>query len=204
MDPQQQQPTANQPYTTPDSSQGQFSPTEPPKNKKTGLIVAAVVAAVVVLGVILFVVLGSGKKEDSNKTTNNSSSSSSSDTASSGKYQKYDVTDKTTNLQFSVSFYKGAKVEEQNSRTYLNAGEEGSLTSVYLGAAKEGKIDCEGSPDTTMRLNGQASTICYKSDNTRYAGYVTVDNMTVRLNIAGQKAISMDEAKAIIESVTFN
>lgn len=202
MNPEQQ-PTNNQPYITPNSNPGQFTSVEPPKNKKTGLMVAIIVVVVIIIGIVVFAMLGSDKDD---KTTDNSSSNSSlnSDTTpSSDKYQKYDVTDKPTGLTFSVSFYKDAKVEEKNGRTFLNSGETGSMSSVYLGAATGDKIDCGDSPDMTMKLGGESTTVCYKSDNTQYAGYIKSKSGLVKLNLAGQQPISAEDATAIMESARF-
>jgi hypothetical protein len=222
MDPQQQnqpsqQPSVNPQYTpaggasgTPEQPQ-QFtpasSPTEPPQGKKTGLMVAIVVVVVIILGVLAFALLGSDKKDDSKNSSSSSSSSNSSSkesTPTDGKFQKYDVTDNATGLKFSVSFFKGAKSEEKNGRTFLTVGETGSLNSVYLGSAAEGKIDCGNSPSETMKLAGESTTVCYTSDKTQYVGHAKTNSGTFRLNVAGQKAISIEDAKAIIESVTFN
>ncbi len=207
------QPTNNQqfpqqntpPAPTGVSDQGQFTPnpSQPPQNKKTGLMVGIVVAVLVVIGVVAFALMGSNKK-DSSKTTNNTSNSSTNPAATPDNLKKFDVTDKTTGLMFSVSFFKDGRVEEKNGRTYLNAGETGSLQSVYLGAATSDKIDCEGNPSTTMTLAGEPTTVCYRSDNTQYAGYTKSKSGTVRVNLAGQKAISIDDAKAIMASVKFN
>lgn len=192
----------DQPFTAPDNNPVQPTPPEPPKNKKKGLLIALIaVAAVVILGIVAFAMMNSGKKEEGNKTTDSSTTDSSKEES---KFEKYDVTDATTGLTFSISFYKGAEVAEKNGRTFLNVGEEGSQFSAYLGANKEGSINCGDAPSTTMRLNGESTTICYKSDNTQYSGYVMTSGMTVQLNVAGQKAISMEDAKAIIESATFN
>lgn len=199
MNPEQE-PTNNQQYSTPNSNQTQPTPTEPPKAKKTGLIVAAIVVVVAILGIVAFVMMNSNK-EDSGKTANNNSGSNTN--ANDTKFQNYDVTDKVTGIVFSVSFYKGASATEKNGRTFLTAGEEGSQTSVYLGSGKQGKIDCGNAPSTTMRLNGESTTVCYKEDGTQYGGYVTTKGMTVQLNLAGQKPVSMDEAKTIMEGVTF-
>lgn len=175
-----------------------------PQNKRNLLIIGAIVAVVVIVGVIIFAILSSSK--DNNKSTNNSESTSTSNTKSpaSDKYQTYNVTDKLTGVAFSASFYKDAKVEEKNGRTYLNSGETGSMFSLYLGVASGDKIDCGETPTTTMRLAGESTTICYTSDNTQYAGYAKTKNGAVKINLAGQKPISMDDAKAIMESVTFN
>lgn len=210
MNPEQQSNNANQQYpapNTPAGGQGPFTPAGPSSGNKTGLIAAIVVVVVVILGVIAFAMMNSGKKDDSSNNTNNNStgtgSNTNNSTANSDKYQKYDVTDKPTGLTFSVSFYKDAKVEERNGRTYLNSGEAGSMHSVYLGAATGDKIDCGDSPTTTMRLTGEATSVCYKSDNTQYAGYAKTKSGPIKINLAGQKAISLDEAKAIMESVSF-
>ncbi|HYG83905.1 MAG TPA: hypothetical protein VD907_03440 [Verrucomicrobiae bacterium] len=201
MDPQQQ-PTNN---VQPNNSQAPQTPGEPSKNKKTMLIVV-VIAAIVILGVIVFALMNQNKGTDTGNrdprpTPTNNDNNNTPDT---GKYQKYSVTDKPSGVAFSVSFYKDAKVEEKNGHTYLNHGEVGSMHSVYLGAASGDKIDCGDSPTTTMQLGGESTTVCYAEDNTRYAGYAKTTNGTVQLNLAGQKAISMEDAKAIMESVTFN
>ncbi len=202
MDPQQQ-PNNNPQYTAPTTDQGQSSLNEPPKAGKNGLIIGIVVAVVVILGVVAFAMMNSGK-DDKSKTSNSSKSDSNSNNAGNSNLQNYDVTDKTSGLKFSVSFYKDAKVEEKKGRTFLTAGQEGSLTSVYLTADKTGEIDCGSAASTTMKLNGQSTKVCYSSDNTQYGGFVTTNGTTVQLNVAGQKAISMEDAKAIMESATFN
>lgn len=166
------------------------------------LIIAIVIAALVILGGIAFAMLGSG---NDNKNNNSNSTAPSENTPPvSDKYQKYEVTDKPSGVTFSVSFYKDAKVEEKNGRTYLNSGEAGSMYSVYLGVATGDKIDCGKSSTTTMRLGGESTTVCYQADNTQYAGYAKTKSGAVKINLAGQKAISLDEAKTIMESVTFN
>lgn len=200
MDQEPQQ-NNNQPYIAPNNNQGQPTPPELPTTKKKGMLIAAAVVVVAILGIVTFAMMNSNK--DSGKTTNSSPSSDSNSKTSDSKFQNYDVTDKTTGIVFSVSFYKDAAVTEKNGRTFLTVGEEGSQSSIYLGAGKEGVIDCGDGPSTTMRLNGESTTICYKSDNKQYGGYVTTNGMTVQLNLAGQKAISMDEAKTIMESATF-
>lgn len=204
MNPQEQ-PSSNPQFTTPNNNPTQFAPTpaEPPKGKKTGLLVAIAIAIVLILGVIVYTMLGSDKKDDTGKTTNNSSNTGN-DTATSDKFQKYDVNDKMASVNYSISFYKSASVSEQKGRTYLTSGETGSQYSVYLGPATGDTIDCGNSATTTMRLGGESSTVCYKSDNTQYAGYAKAKNGTVKLNLAGQKAISMEDAKAIMESIKFN
>lgn len=206
MNPQEQ-PTNNvQPQQTPDISnpQAPLPPAEePPKNKNTMLIIAAIVAAVIILGGIAFAIMGMGNTKSSTTTSNSNSSNESTPPASSN-YQKYDVTDKPSGVTFSVSFYKDARVEEKNGRTYLNSGETGSMYSVYLGVATGEKIDCGEASTTTMQLSGESTVVCYESNNTQYAGYAKTKSGKVKINLAGQKAISMDEAKTIMESVTFN
>ncbi|HEX8763456.1 MAG TPA: hypothetical protein VF733_06925 [Candidatus Saccharimonadales bacterium] len=210
MDPQQ--PSVNQQYPTPEntqSPQGQFTPntpSEPPKSKKTGVLAIIIIAVVLALGFVVFAIIGPDKKDNTDSTNNNSSSSTESDnkTTDSSKYQKYDVTDKVTGQKFSVSFYKNAAAEEKNGRTYLTANDGGTLYSVYLGAATGDKIDCGNSKTTTMSLTDESTTVCYLEDNTQYAGYATSKSGKVKINLAGQKAISLDEAKAIMESVSFN
>lgn len=218
MDPQQQnqspqQPDAGQQFTpagsTPEQPQ-QFTPAPSPaepQGKKTGLMVAIVVGVLIVLGVAAFALLGSDKKDDNkNSSSNNSSSNTSTEKkpVANDKFQEYDVTDNATGIKFSVSFFKGAKVEEKKGRTFLTAGETGSLNSVYLGSAVDGKIDCGNSPSETMKLAGESTTICYTSDKTQYVGHAKTKSGTYRLNVAGQQAVSIEDAKAIIESVTFN
>jgi hypothetical protein len=200
MNPQQEPTNNQQQYPTPNSSQPQPAPTEPPKAKKTGLIVAVIVVVVAILGIGAFVMMNSNK-DNSSKTTNNTSGSNAN--TNDTKFQNYDVTDKVTGIVFSVSFYKGASATEKNGRTFLTSGEEGAQTSVYLGAGKQGKIDCGSAPSTTMRLNSESTTVCYKEDGTQYGGYVTTKGMTVQLNLARQQPVSMDEAKTIMEGVTF-
>ena len=204
MNPQEQ-PGSNPQFITPSNDPTQFAPTptEPPKGKKTGLLIAVIVVVLVVIGVIVFAMLGSDKKDNNKSVSNSSDSSKSNDTATSDKFQKYDVNDKIANVNFSVSFYKNASVSEQRGRTYLTSGETGSQYSVYLGPATGDTIDCGNSPTTTMRLGGTSSTVCYKADNTQYAGYVKAKGNTVKLNLAGQKAISLEDAKAIMESAAF-
>lgn len=199
MNPQEQPNNNPQPSTDP----GQFTPAEPPKNKKTGLIIAAAVLVVIILGVIVFAMAGSNNNTTPTNSNSNSTSTNNTPAPDSGKFQKYDVTDKPSSVAFSVSFYKDAKVEEINGRTYLNSGETGSMHSVYLGVATGDKIDCGESQTTTMRLGGESTTVCYEADNTQYAGYAKAKNGLVKINLAGQKPISLDEAKAIMESVTF-
>ncbi len=200
MDPQQQ-PMNN---VQPESPQPPLTPSEPPKNKKNMLVIAIVVAAIVIISAIAFALYSSNK--GSGDKNNDSTSTSTSNTANpdSDKYQKYDVTDAPSGVNFSVFFYKDAKVEEQNGRTYLNSGETGSMHSVYLGVATSETIDCGESATTTMKLSGESTTVCYDSDNTQYAGYAKAKDGLVKINLAGQKPISLDEAKAIMESVTFN
>lgn len=201
MNPQEQPTNATQPSTP----QVPPTPTEPqpPKNNKTMLIIGIIVAVVIILGIIAFAMLGQNK-EDSSKTNDNSGSTSNTSNPDSSKYQKYNVTDKTTGVAFSVSFYKDAKVEDKNGRTYLNSGEAGSMYSIYLGVATGDKIDCGKSPTTTMSLSGESTTVCYDSNSTQYAGYAKAKSGAVKINLAGQKAISIDEAKTIMESVKFN
>lgn len=201
MNPQEQ-PTNT---TQPSAPQVPPTPTEPqtPKSNKTMLIIATVIAVVIILGVIVFAMLGQNK-DNSNKTNDTSGSTSNTTSPDSSKYQKYDVTDKTSGVAFSVSFYKDAKVEEKNGRTYLNSGETGSMYSIYLGVATGDKIDCGKSSITTMSLSGESTTVCYDSNNTQYAGYAKAKSGAVKINLAGQKTISIDEAKTIMESVKFN
>lgn len=203
MDPQQQ-PTNTPQSTPPNDTQPVFTPPDPeaPKNKKMGLIIAAAVAVVVILSVVAYAMLAPNK-EDGNKNANNSSATNDTTEPSSDKYQKYDVTDAPSGIAFTVSFYKGAKVEEKNGRTYLNSGEAGSMYSVYLGVATGENIDCGESPTTTMNLGGESTTVCYDSDYMQYAGYAKANSGLVKINLAGQKPISLDDAKAIMESVTF-
>lgn len=199
MDPQQQPTNSTQQTNSP---QPPLAPSEPPKSKKTMLIVAIIIVAIVALGVIIFAMLGSNKT-DTTKTSDSASTSEGTN-KDSDKYQTYDVVDKQSGVTFSVSFYKDAKVEEKNGRTYLNSGEVGSMYSIYLGTATGDKIDCGQTPTTTMRLGGESTTVCYASDNMQYAGYAKAKNGAVKLNLAGQNPISLDDAKAIMESATFN
>lgn len=200
MDPQQ--PNTMQPG----NPQPSMTPSEPPKSNKNMLLAVAAVIVVAIIGVVVFMMLGQNKDASNNSNTNNpgSTPTSQAPTQDSGKYQKYSVTDKPSGVTFNVSFYKDAKVEEKNGRTYLNSGEAGSMYSIYLGVATGDKIDCGQSATTTMRLGGESSTVCYKADNTQYAGYAKAKSGYVKINLAGQKAISMEDAKAIMESVTFN
>lgn len=199
-----QQPVNNQQYTTPSESSNQPVPPRTPKGKKTGVIIAVVVALVVILGAIAFMAFGANKKENNNtKPTDTSNTNSGNNTASSDKFKTYDVTDKIAGKTYSVSFYKDATVSEKNGRTYLTSGESGSQYSIYLSVVMEPAIDCGETPSTTMRLNGKSTNVCYESNNMRYAGHVTVQNSTIRLSLAGQKAINMEDAKAILESVVF-
>lgn len=206
MNPQEQPTNNTQPGPAPvaNTPQAPQPSIEPPKSKNTMLIVAAIVAVVLILGGIAFAMIGMGNNSKNSSNTSNSNSSNEGTPPASSNYQKYDVTDKPSGVAFSVSFYKNAKVEEKNGRTYLNSGEAGSMYSVYLGVATGDKIDCGKSATTTMRLGGESSTVCYMADNTQYAGYAKAKNGYVKINLAGQKAISMEEAKTIMESVTFN
>lgn len=200
MDPQQQ-PTAPQSS----SPQPPLTPSEPPKSKKNIIILAVIAVVAVIVAVIIFSMLGNSNNNTNTSNSNNSTdSSSNSTTPSSDKYQKYSVTDAPSGVTFSVSFYKDAKVEEKNGRTYLNSGETGSMYSIYLGTATGSKIDCGETPTTTMRLGGESTTVCYASDNMQYAGYAKANSGMVKINLAGQQAISLDEAKTIMESVSFN
>jgi hypothetical protein len=207
MDPQP--PVNNQPYPTPDNTTGQqpgqFTPNEPPKSNKTGLIVAVVVVVVLILGVAAYVMMKGDKKDNSKSTsTNNSTSTANEGNAASGDLQKYDVNDKNANVNFSVSFYKGATIIEKKGRIFLNVGEEGSMRSVYLTPSKGEKIDCGTAPSTSMSLGGKSTTVCYNDDYKQYAGYIDVKGTPVQVNVAGQKAIDMAEAKTILESVKIN
>ena len=203
MNPQEQPTSSVQPTPTPDVNTPQPS-SEPPKSKNTMLIVAAIIAVVLVLGGIAFAMIGMNNDSKNTNNTSNQNSSNENTPPASSNYQKYDVTDKSNGVTFSVSFYKDAKVEEKNGRTYLNSGETGSMYSFYLGVATGDKIDCGKSPTTTMNLGGESTTVCYQADNTQYAGYAKTKNGAVKINLAGQKAISMDEAKTIMESAKFN
>ena len=206
MNPQEQPTNNTQPSPTPvaDTPQAPQPSAEPPKSKNTLLIVAAVIAIVLILGGIVFAIMGMGSSSKNSNNTSNSNSSNENTPPASSNYQKYDVTDKPSGVTFSVSFYKDAKVEEKNGRTYLNSGEAGSMYSFYLGVASGDKIDCGKSPTTTMNLGGESTTVCYQADNTQYAGYAKTKSGAVKINLAGQKAISMDEAKTIMESAKFN
>lgn len=198
MQPQQLNDT---PPSTPQPPVSPITPTEPPKNKKNMLFVVVAVVVIAILGAIVFTMLNSNKN---NGGANNSAPNGNTTNPTSDKFQKYDVTDKLTGAKFSVSFFKDAKVEEKNGRTYLNSGPMGSMYSVYLGVATGDKIDCGSTPSTTMKLSGQSTTVCYDSDNSQYAGYAKTKDGMVKINLAGQKAVSMEDAKAIMESVTFN
>ncbi len=210
---QQFPPQSTSPAPAGGQDQGQFasapqpSPQQPPQGKKTGLMIAIAVIVLIVIGAVAFALMGSDKKADdkaTNNSANNSATNGSENSAAiPANMQKYDVTDKVSGLTFSVSFYKNAKVEEKNSRTYLNEGEMGSMHSVFLGVATGDKIDCGKAGSTTMKLGGESTTVCYDSDNTQYAGYAKAKSGMVKINLAGQKAISLDDAKAIMESVSF-
>src|SRR3954463_3211074 len=100
---QQPQPNSTPQYTAPDTSQSQLTPSEPPKGKKTGLMVAVIAIVVVVVGAIVFMILGSDKKDTGTTSDGGSSSNSTSNTANSDKFQKYDVADKSTGVNYSVS-----------------------------------------------------------------------------------------------------
>lgn len=196
MQPQQfndTQPSSPQPPVSP------ITPTEPPKNNKNMLIVVVAVVVIAIVGAIAFTMMNNGKN---NSTTPNTTNGDTTNPVS-DKFQKYDVTDKQSGAAFSVSFYKDAKVEEKNSRTYLNSGELGSMYSIYLGVVTGDKIDCGSTESTTMKLSGESTTVCYESDNSQYAGYAKTKSGMAKINLAGQKAISMEDAKAIMESVSF-
>lgn len=198
MDPQQ--PLNN---TTPTNPQIPPTPTEPPKNKTPIIIALAIIAALVIVGVVVFAIMGSNKAPTTNNDSSSSPSTSDNSTQNSDKYQKYSVTDKVSGATFSVMFYKDAKVEEKSGRTYLNSGEAGSMFSVYLGVATGDKIDCGNSSTTTMKLSGESTTVCYAADKMQYAGYAKTKTGTIKINLAGQTPISIEEAKTIMESVTF-
>lgn len=203
-----EQPTNNQQYTTPTSNPGQFTQAEPPKNKKTGLMIAIIAAVVILVGIVIFAMTRSNKDDSNSSNTGNSDTSanegSNSNAIDSNKYQKYEVADTASGATFSIAFYKDAKVEEKKGRTFLNAGETGSMYSVYLGTVTGDKIDCADSPSTTMKLGGESTKVCYMADNTHYIGYVKTKSGLSELNLAGQQAINADDAKAIMESVSFN
>lgn len=188
------QPNTSQPSVSP------ITPTEPPKNNKNMLIVVVAVVVIAIVGAIAFTMMNNGKN---NNTTPNTTTNGDTTNPVSDKFQKYDVTDKQSGATFSVSFYKDAKVEEKNNRTYLNSGELGSMYSIYLGVATGSKIDCGGTPSTSMKLSGESTTVCYESDNSQYAGYAKTKSGMAKINLAGQKAISLEDAKAIMESVSF-
>lgn len=202
MDPQSNAPQYTTP-NSPNSNQEQFSGQQP-KSKK-GLWIALIVAIVAVVGVIIALSLPNSDKnsDNSNKATGNSDSNNqTNDTAASDKFQKYDVEDKI-GVQYSISFYKNASVSLKNNRTYLTSGESGSQYSVFLSEASDPQIDCKDTPSTTMQLNGESTTVCYKSDNSYYAGHVKAKNTPLQFNLAGQKPISMEDAKTIMESAAF-
>lgn len=202
MNPQQDNDT-----NKPNGSQAPLMPSEPPKgnDNKNLFTILAVVVAIIILGVIAFAVYNGSKKDTKDSSTNNTNTSTTNNNAdqSSDKYQKYEVTDVPSGRTFSVQFYKDARVEQTNGRTYLNSGESGSLYSVYLGVATGDTLDCGNSPTTTMTLGSESTTVCYDSDGTQYAGYAKTNSGLVKINLAGQQPISLEEAKTIMESVTF-
>ena len=55
-----------------------------------------------------------------------------------------------------------------------------------------------------MKLGGESTTVCYAEDSMQYAGYAKSKKGPVKINFAGQKAISIEEAKTVMESVAFN
>jgi len=180
-----------------------------PKNKKALLWGVIVVIVLIVIGIVVFFMNRSdNKKEDSTtKTTNSSTSnstnsgSSNSTSAANGKFEKYDVTDPLGN--YSVSFYKGATTLDKNSLHYLVAGAEGSQTSAYISLGSGTEIDCQGSPSTTMNVAGQSIKVCYREDGKVYSGQLAVKGVATRVNVAGQQRVSMEDAKAILESFSF-
>ncbi|HET9411807.1 MAG TPA: hypothetical protein VFO38_03100 [Candidatus Saccharimonadales bacterium] len=203
MDPQLQ-PSNNVPQQPVTPTQPPApTPVGPPQGKNNTLLIVAAVAVVAILGVLAFMMFSPSNTNNSQPSTG-SNPSSNTTTPDPSKYQTYNVTDKQTGAAFTVSFYKNAKVEEKNGRTYLNSGEAGSMYSVYLGAATGDKIDCGNSPSTTMKLGGESTTVCYAEDYMQYAGYAKSKKGPVKINLAGQKAISIEEAKTIMESVVFN
>jgi hypothetical protein len=179
------------------------------KNTKMLLWVSIVVAVLVVIGVVFFFMKNSNDKKDdsSNKTTNSSSNSSNSgsgnndNTSTSGNFQKYDVEDSLGN--YSVSFYKNAKILPKNGLQYLIAGDSGSQISVFLTLGEGSEMDCEGSPSTTMKVAGQTAKVCYQEDGTIYAGQVAVKGVATRVNVAGQAKLNLEDVKAIMASVSF-
>lgn len=203
MNPEQQPTNSTQP-TNPQMPTTPITPAEPPKSKQNTLMIAVVVVVLLIIGVVAYIMLSSSKDTSKSSNSSDSTSNNNGSNPTSDKYQKYTVTDKPSGITFSVSFYKDAKVEEKNNRTYLNSGEAGSMYSVYLGVATGDKIDCGEVSTTTMKLGGESTTVCYDSDNTQYAGYAKAKNGLVKINLAGQKPISLDDAKTIMESVTFN
>jgi len=206
--------TDNNTQMTPESQQPSpqygSSPTgsPAPKNNKAVLWISVVVAVLVVIGVVVFFMNRSGdKKEDSNnKTTttssNNKSDSSDNNSASTNsKFEKYDVKDPLGD--YSVSFYKGATTLDKNSLHYLISGTQGSQISTYLSLGSAGELDCQGAPSTTMNIAGQSIKVCYQPDNKVYSGQLSVKGVSTRVNVAGQKSVSMEDAKAILESFSF-
>jgi len=178
-----------------------------PKNNKVLLWVSIAIVVLIVIGLIVFFMMRSGdKKEDTAKSTGNSSTSSSSSSkdnsaATNSKFEQYDVKDPLG--EYSVSFYKHATTLNKNGLLYLIAGEQGSQTSAYLSLGEGNEIDCQGSPSTTMKLAGQSAKVCYREDGLVYSGQISVKGVATRVNVAGQQKVSMEDAKAILESFSF-
>jgi len=208
-------PQPQQPFGAPTPpSQPQFQPQPPQSNgKKKLLVIISIIVAVLIIGAVLFLVLGK-KKDDTgaNKNTNTSAntgsntSNTTTGTSTADKFTKYDVKD-VSGIQYSVLFYKDAKPAAKNSLTYLIAGDTGAQSSVYLtpGNVSGTQADCTSAhlTPTTMKINGQQTVVCYAAGNVVYMAFTSVNGVIMRVNVAGQKGISMDDAKTILESITF-
>jgi len=195
---------------TPDPQQSTGIPSTgspaPKKNKVLLWISIIITILIIIIGIALFMNRANDKKDDSgNKTADTSSNSKkesdSNDVATNSKFEKYEVQDPIAN--YSVSFYKGATTLDKNSLHYLIAGDEGSQTSAYISLGTSGELDCQGTPSTTMNVAGQSIKVCYQQDNKIYSGQLAVKGVATRVNVAGQKSVSMEDAKTILESFSF-
>lgn len=188
-------------------------PSQPSNGKKKIWLTIGVVVVVLIIAALLFIFLGKKKDDTSaNKNTNTSATSNTTGSTTPGnastsdKFTKYDVKD-VTGIQYSVLFYKDAKPQVKNNLTYLIGGDANAQSSVYLtpGSTAGSQADCTsaGLTPTTMKINGKQTTVCYTSGNLVYMGFTTVNGVIMRVNVAAQKGISIEDAKTILESITF-
>lgn len=103
---------------------------------------------------------------------------------------------------YSVNFYPGATVEQKSGRTYLvSKDSHGTQSSVWVMSVNS-SVSCNTKPTFSFTSpSGNQEKGCYRSDRIIYAADVQVNRQYYQLNLASQKPISGNDARAIFGSI---